>query len=199
MKENLKRHLYYSWFIYLLVGFVVVAMANFFVNQKVKIKGYEKVSIFVGTPYANETKLEKDLLNNHIDSLLEVDILHYNESDTYFGLFLQTAGSNSDILIINGSDLSYETVLSYAYCLDTIDLSFVPEGATYYEYDNKKYGIVIKDDDINYFKDYINYWPNNVYYLFINKESKNFDSIFMPNKRHHSDNATYILKKLFTL
>lgn len=189
--KTIKAHLYYCWYIYLIIIVFVSFVGNYVVNLKTRIKDYEKVSIYVGSLGVDYTNLENHLMENMDDSLLEVEILDYNQKDTYFNISLQAAGTNTDLVICPANSMSDEIKIKRFASLK--ELNFENKNNIKF-YDD--YSIIIKDDNINYLSNYITYNDGDTYCLYINKLSPNVHSLFKTKDDKYSDNGTKIIYKI---
>ena len=199
MKNKLKTHFYYCWYLYIIVGLLVGFLSNYFITLKTKTRDNEKISFYIGSNYVNTEKLEKILFKDTNEQLKEISILDYNENDMYFAVTLQSIGILSDFAILPIDKISENLVYGSFLSLDSLDLSFLGNDIEYYKINNQKFGIIVHNDTISYQNDNIVYTHDKTYCLFITTNCCNINSIYKSGKKRTSDNGIQVLSNFFKL
>jgi hypothetical protein len=189
--NNLKNHLFYYFYIYLLIPVLVIAFVSYAVNKKTEYKNYEQIKIYIGSYGVLDDELHEFFSNNLDDSVLEISILDYNLTDPYFNTTLTSAGIvDTDIIIIPKEFMNDNFVQRYCAKLDKLDIN----GIETYSVSGSIYGIEIYNEEknINYLDDYIEYvYEDKIdsYYLLVNKDTVNFNSIINTDNKNSSNNV----------
>lgn len=205
-KKLVKQHFFYYWYIYAIFIGIIAVVVTWSTKAIIAVKTHEKVQYFVGA-----SKIERGLLIDDVlkedSSCMDCGILSCSLNDPNFYAYLTSAGVvETDFIIIPDAFVSVGFVTSYCRELNSIETKLNQIYPFKYEkmmIDNFEatIGIVIydKDEDYSIFNKYFTYNIETTnykkYYLFINKDTCNMNSlIYYPGAS--SDHATNALKTM---
>lgn len=189
--KNIKEHLFSYFYIYFLIPVLVIVLVSYAVNKKTEYKDYEQLKIYIGSYGVSDEKLHEFFSNNLDDSVLEISILDYRITDPYFSTTLTSAGVvDTDIIIIPKKFMNDNFVQMYCAKIDGLKI----DGIQTYSLNGSVYGIEVYNEEkgINYLGDYIDYVEeDNVdnYYLLVNKDTVNLNSIINSDDKNTSNNV----------
>lgn len=163
IRYPLKSHVAHNIFIYIItivfIPFIVFLSFSF----KNKPKAKEKFSIFV------EAEVDKKKLKSHLEELLPEDLVinvyTVTRDERSFSSLYSAYSSNSDLIIVTESFAKTFELTPYVRLEETIYHS--ENNLSLYE---REYGLPIKNNNIDYYSDYITYGDDN-YYLFMRETS----------------------------
>ena len=171
MNKSFKERFSYEWILYLLVLVISISGWTAIYGIYHSPKNYEKIDIFfagVINDYSFENEALKYLANT---SLIEINISSSNTNDTSFNTKYNVVGlNNSDIVFIPKS------IASKTKCEETfneIDESYNQE---FFIQEDKKYGIIIKNDVKEKLNKYFNF-TSEEYVILFNEISVNCGKI----------------------
>lgn len=191
-RQNLKHHLHYYWHFYVIILLLVSLIIPYLINTKVAYKKNEEITIYIASYHTNDEEIKKMILDNLSDEIVNVNILSYNINDTYFGTTLSSVAiTDTDIIIIPEEYATEKIVVPYFANLN----SYILDSEKAFKFNNNYYGIEIynKNNETNKLADMIAFntieTNHEKYYLFVNKDTVNFNSVVSTN---YKDNSNYV-------
>lgn len=191
LTQNLKNHLFYNSHYYLIIALIVCLLIPYLINLKVAYKPNEELTIYIASYGTDEAMIKEMLLDNLDDSILNINVLSYDVADNYFETTLTSvAVTETDIVIIPEKYATETVIVPYFAKLNNLDL--VAEERAYSFGDNW-YGVEIYNKNKGEFKlsKMITFNSNESdfekYYMFVNKDTVNLNSIIKTNQKYSSN------------
>ena len=190
--NNLRNHLRYYAHFYVIIPLLVCLLVPYLINIKVAPKKNEEITIYIAAYHTDDEAIKKLILDNISDDISNVKVLSYNITDAYFGTTLNSVAiTDTDIIIIPQEYATEKLVVPYFANLNSYNLNDVNK----YIFNNNFYGIEIydKNNNDNFLSEIITFNSDDSnhekYYLFVNKDTVNFNSVVTTN---YKDNSNYV-------
>ena len=153
----------------------------------------------LGRSFNSKSFLANLILDNISDDITNVKVLSYNITDVYFGTTLNSVAiTETDIIIIPQEYATEKLVIPYFANLKSYNLNDVNKCI----FNNDFYGIEIynKNSDNNFLSEMITFNSDDSnhekYYLFVNKDTVNFNSVVATNSKDNSNYVDDVIKIL---
>ena len=203
MKTKIKDHIFYHWYVYVIILVMTSLLDWFIVRNITSYKDYEKVSIFIASSSVDKEKMENIIFANADESLKEVNILNYSPIDKDIKTLVQSVGTVDTDIIIMPKDMMIKDYV-YINCYRLYEYKEALDNLYnfhYIQYADLDMGIEVYNNETSYslFSSFITYDNKdegiefNNYVMFLNASSNNFKSLIGIGE---SDNALNALKAL---
>ena len=199
-KEASKKTLVYTWYVYpvsLIFACLLLLWSFGSFHQPTKHQsitmffGTEIRSVSFGSQIKNKFPKEKKLKAVSAYSVYPTHTMYYNKLNLYL--------SNADLLILPKSTLDEfegHHDLMFVEFNQTIKDTYLNDNNSYYVGSQKEYGVLLKEKEgHNWLEEYMDFVPNEDYYLTLSVTSKNLDDIVDENNKGY-DNALLIMNYL---
>jgi len=197
--NDLKNHLRYYVHFYVIILFLVCLLVPYLINIKVAPKKNEEITIYIAAYSTDDEAIRNLILDNISDDITNVKVLSYNITDVYFGTTLNSVAiTETDIIIIPQEYATEKLVIPYFANLKSYNLNDVNKCI----FNNDFYGIEIynKNSDNNFLSEMITFNSDDSnhekYYLFVNKDTVNFNSVVATNSKDNSNYVDDVIKIL---
>lgn len=179
-KKFIKNGIPYVWPLFLLIPLIGTGLITYTMNLMHLPKSYEKIEIFVASSDVDSNGLASNIETVFKEvGMKEVGIVTSNPADVAFYEKLKVIGYNSsDLFILPASIMENLDLTEIMLPIYDLFIENELEGNTYsyFEQDDKQYGIEIKSQGSNsWLEDYIPFADEN-YYLTVSATSLTIES-----------------------
>ena len=181
-KTAIKNTFAHTWYLYpISIGIISAIWVWSFYAFHLP-SAHQKIEIFFSTEVRSNAFLTS-IMNKHYEKekLREVSHNYSLPSGVAYYQKLQLALSSSDILVLDEGTLSgfanqYQD--TFVEINDYIKINYLTSEHTYYNFDEKNYGILIKEKNAqSYLSNYMTFDETQDYYLVLNQASTNLGSV----------------------
>ena len=196
-KGAIKNTFAHTWYMYP-IGIALVSMIWVWSFYAFHLpSSHQKINIFFATDVKNDSFL-KDIMNKHYEKekLREVSETYSLPSGTLFVQKLQIALGSTDIMVLDETTLGGfqnqykdQLVEFTSYIKD----NYLTSSHTYYDFDGKNYGILIKEKNSTcYLTNYMTFDEEKDYYLVLNQASTNLGKVTSEDNAYYDNALTYM-------
>ena len=196
-RNSIKNTFAHTWYMYP-VGVALVSMIwiwSFYAFHQPS--SHQKINIFFATDVRDDSFL-KEIQNKHYDKekLREVSHSYSLPGNAIFVQKLQIALTNTDMMILDEETLSG---FKNSYGEQLVEIStyikdnYLSNTHTYYDFDSKNYGIIIKEKNSTcYLSKYMTFDEEKDYYLVLNQASTNLGKVTSEDNSYYDNALTYM-------
>ena len=196
-KVAIKNTFAHTWYLYPISVGLVTAIWVWSFYAFHQPSAHQKIDVFFSTEVRSDSFL-KDIMNKHYEKEKLRDVSHSYSLPSAVGYYqkLQIALSSSDILILDENTLSgfsnqYRDTL--VEINDYIKTNYLTSEHTYYNFDEKNYGILIKEKNVqSYLSSYMTFDETQDYYLVLNQASMNLGSVLEESNAGYDNALTFM-------
>ena len=191
-KKRMKSVMKYTWPFYIVAGIVVFIVMSIIFNVAHPIPAYKSLTLFVTGEVQQRDQLSKDMFVRFEDKQIRnFSCIASKRTDSDYSTRLKVAGySSADVLILPNSVIEDVTNPgSFALNLSNELINSFYQGYSFYQRDEKNYGIKIDKDKVNQYMTL----PDEDCYMFLNGASKNLGDYGLNPVTEH-DMALQIVK-----
>ena len=196
-KASASRTLAHTWYLYPLVSVIITFLWMWGFQAFHQPTTHQSLEIFFAAEVNNDSFLRNIMKNYDKEVLREITPSYRLPTATGYAAKLQLAINNADLLILDEKtmmDFNEHHENFFVEFSSYIKETYLDDGETYYTYNEKSYGLKLKDKNYDHWlKEYITFDEEQDYYIALGLASKNLGKV-LDEKNAPYDNALTILK-----
>ena len=198
-RSSIKKTLTHTWYIYPLTAIIISLLWFWGFQAYHQPTAHQIIKVFFATDVKTDSFLKKIRSNYDKEKLRETDYSYCLPTGIGYPSKLQIGVNEADILVLDEVTLnSFKDNEEHFFVEMTpfIKDNYLEGGETYYQFNEKDYGILLKEKATAcWLNDYMDFDEERNYYLVLSIGSKNLGSITDEDNQYY-DNALTFMKYL---
>ena len=194
-KVAIKKTLYHTWYIYPITIAITTLLLRWGFQAYHQPSEHQKLTIFLSADVRDESFLTKILNKYDKEKLREVNPYYMLPEAVGYYQKVKLYVDQGDIVILNETTFNYykdhygEYFASFN---DQTKEKYVPSGSTYYTYDDKDYGVLLKKKgESHYLQSYMDFVDED-YYIALPIASVNLGDLVNKDNGYYDNALTFM-------